>query len=212
MRQLAVVAAALALSAAVPACGGSGDGGEPTRGPASAIALPSAALSAAAEPTTPAGARATLAGETWVSVRVLPPDAVAQEQLESAGQALSEDGKPITMARTPPSLSAVLPWELVSAAPSGWAVWRPEAIDRVIEVAGGAASVSLDSVEAVAWPDACLGIDQPGKVCAQVITPGYRIVVEDNRASPSQRVEYHTDRNSPANVVRAPAVAPGATP
>lgn len=33
-------------------------------------------------------------------------------------------------------------------------------------------------VEAVAWSDACLGVQQP-LLCAQVVTPGYRVRLED---------------------------------
>lgn len=33
--------------------------------------------------------------------------------------------------------------------------------------------------EAVDWPDGCLGLQQPGRACAQVVTPGYRISFED---------------------------------
>ena len=33
------------------------------------------------------------------------------------------------------------------------------------------------SREAVEWPNACMGIENPDGVCAQVITPGYKVVV-----------------------------------
>jgi hypothetical protein len=49
--------------------------------------------------------------------------------------------------------------------------------------------IKVVSAEAVEWPDACLGITQEGIVCAQVITPGYKIVLEADR----KQVEYHTD-------------------
>ncbi|RIK35401.1 MAG: hypothetical protein DCC57_23385 [Chloroflexi bacterium] len=52
-----------------------------------------------------------------------------------------------------------------------------------------AGAVSIASVEAVDWPDACLGVSQPDVMCAQVITPGYRVVIEAN----GQQYEYHTD-------------------
>ena len=38
--------------------------------------------------------------------------------------------------------------------------------------------IQLASVDEVEWPDACLGIPAPGRMCAQVIVPGYRIVLE----------------------------------
>lgn len=33
--------------------------------------------------------------------------------------------------------------------------------------------------EAVVWPSACLGIEQPGTVCAAVATPGFRVLLRD---------------------------------
>ncbi len=34
------------------------------------------------------------------------------------------------------------------------------------------------SIEQVDWPDSCLGLEQPGKSCNMVITPGFRILLE----------------------------------
>jgi hypothetical protein len=45
------------------------------------------------------------------------------------------------------------------------------------------------SVEAAEWPDASLGCPQPGEMYAQVITPGFRIVLEAQGVS----YEYHAD-------------------
>ncbi len=42
---------------------------------------------------------------------------------------------------------------------------------------------------AVSWPDTSLGCPQPGLYYAQVITPGYRFVLEAS----GQRYPYHTD-------------------
>jgi hypothetical protein len=41
-----------------------------------------------------------------------------------------------------------------------------------------AIAVTIVSVEAVDWPDACLAIPEPDGVCAQVLTPGYKILLE----------------------------------
>jgi hypothetical protein len=41
----------------------------------------------------------------------------------------------------------------------------------------------------VEWPDACLGAALPGEMCAQVITPGFRIVFD----SPQGPIEVHTN-------------------
>lgn len=49
--------------------------------------------------------------------------------------------------------------------------------------------VSIIKVEAVEWPDSCLGISSPDVMCAQVITPGYRVLLEAN----GRQYEYHTN-------------------
>jgi len=52
------------------------------------------------------------------------------------------------------------------------------------------ARFNLRSVEAVNWNDTCLGIPQPGRVCAPAIIPGYRIILGYS----GQRYEVHTDQ------------------
>jgi hypothetical protein len=52
--------------------------------------------------------------------------------------------------------------------------------------------VLVVSIEAVDWPDTSLGCPQPGMAYAQVITPGYQIVLKAK--GPTH--EYHTDRHS----------------
>jgi hypothetical protein len=55
-------------------------------------------------------------------------------------------------------------------------------------------TITLVSVEHVDWRDACLGIQQPGVMCAQVITPGYKVILEAN----GQQYEYHTNESGSA--------------
>ncbi len=50
--------------------------------------------------------------------------------------------------------------------------------------------VVVTAVESVEWRDASLGCPQPGMLYAQVITPGYRIVL----AAAGREYVYHTDR------------------
>ena len=57
-------------------------------------------------------------------------------------------------------------------------------------------TIGLVSVEHVDWPDGCMGIHTPGVMCAMVITPGYKVVLEAN----GQQYEYHT--NESGSVVR----------
>lgn len=52
-------------------------------------------------------------------------------------------------------------------------------------------AIETISVEAVDWPDACLGITRKGIFCAQVVTPGYRIILEFD----GRRYEYRSDRH-----------------
>lgn len=92
--------------------------------------------------------------------------------------------------------------------PIGTAIATPEpgesALDPVLESAArrdlaqrlgiAATVVTVRSVESVDWPDASLGCPQPGMMYAQVITPGYRIVLEAD----GQRYEYH---GSTGNVI-----------
>lgn len=51
------------------------------------------------------------------------------------------------------------------------------------------ADVHLMFYEIVDWPDGCLGVFQEGVMCIQVITPGYRIIVEVNGVT----VELHSN-------------------
>jgi hypothetical protein len=63
---------------------------------------------------------------------------------------------------------------------------RPVEVDVESAVRQAAASqldLELDAIEIiemeeVEWPNACLGLPEPGEMCAEVITPGYRVVVE----------------------------------
>jgi hypothetical protein len=50
-------------------------------------------------------------------------------------------------------------------------------------------TLEVQSLEAVEWPDTSLGCPQPGMMYAQVITPGYRILL----VAGDQVYEYHSD-------------------
>lgn len=64
-----------------------------------------------------------------------------------------------------------------------------------------ASEITVVSTEAVEWPDACLGINEEETSCAQVVTSGYKIILEAN----GKQVEYHTDETGtvvlPATIV-----------
>ncbi|MEX2225566.1 MAG: hypothetical protein WEB52_03850 [Dehalococcoidia bacterium] len=133
-----------------------------------------------------AGRTATLGAEAFVSDRTLPADRLSAERLEDAGTATAADGQTIPMARA--ASDEVAAWELVSPDAAGWLVWRPAVVDGVLEDAG--AGATLVSVEDVNWPTACLGAASAGEVCAQVVTPGYRIVIEQG----GETITYHASR------------------
>jgi len=50
-------------------------------------------------------------------------------------------------------------------------------------------AIQLVSVEMVEWSDTSLGCPQPGMMYAQVITPGFRVIL----AAKDRTYEYHTD-------------------
>ncbi len=56
----------------------------------------------------------------------------------------------------------------------------------------GVETIGFDSWEAVDWPNASLGCHQPGMFYAQVITPGYRIILSHQ----GKPYTYHTDQTS----------------
>jgi hypothetical protein len=105
---------------------------------------------------------------------------------------------------------ALAPEEVVNriqAMVRGGSTATPEAASTVPEAIIAAIAkelgVDVDAVQVVSaeprqWPDTSLGCPKPGKMYAQVITPGYRVAVEVNGA----RLEFHTDEQG--HVVRCP--------
>jgi hypothetical protein len=59
---------------------------------------------------------------------------------------------------------------------------------------GDTVEFRLVSIEAVDWPDSCLGISSPEARCATAITPGYRMVWEVK----GKRYTYHTNAEGTA--------------
>ncbi len=57
-----------------------------------------------------------------------------------------------------------------------------------------AGEADVTEVRAVDWPNACLGVETPGLACAQVITPGYVIVLDNGLLG----FQFHTDTNGNA--------------
>ena len=52
-----------------------------------------------------------------------------------------------------------------------------------------AEEINVISFDPMEWPDSCLGVVEEGIVCAPVITPGYKILLDANGST----FEFHTD-------------------
>jgi hypothetical protein len=75
------------------------------------------------------------------------------------------------------------------------------AIDALAELLNiEPSAITLVSVEAVDWPDGCLGVHTPGVMCAQVITPGFRVTLE----AEGKRYEYHTNESGSQVILASP--------
>jgi hypothetical protein len=90
------------------------------------------------------------------------------------------------------------PWEAAAApAPSSPAPTPSTAVPTLTTVADAAKRTGVDpsaiqvvSVEARDWPDSSLGCPKPGFAYSQIVTPGFRIVLN----AAGKQLEYHTDR------------------
>ncbi|MGQ0604664.1 MAG: hypothetical protein ACT4QE_23540 [Anaerolineales bacterium] len=81
-----------------------------------------------------------------------------------------------------------------------WAAWEvpsPEgaAVKALVDKLGVTVpEIKLVTVEAAEWPDSCLGVSRPEARCAQVITPGYRVVLDYG----GQAFTFHTNADGSA--------------
>lgn len=99
------------------------------------------------------------------------------------------------------------------------AITYPAAAKKARTAAASALGVPLESVtivsaEQVEWPDVCLGVPDPLELCAQVLTPGYRVLLSASGEQLSYRTdetgavarrERQPDNTSDAPVTPAPA-------
>lgn len=72
------------------------------------------------------------------------------------------------------------------------------AVQALAEARGlAAAEITVISAEAVEWPNACLGAAEPDQACAEVLTPGYRVLLQVG----DEQVTFHTDELGAALVL-----------
>jgi hypothetical protein len=82
----------------------------------------------------------------------------------------------------------------VSPTPSGTGGQAPEIPEEIrgavaAHLGVNAAQLQIQDLQQVEWPDACLGLAQPDEMCAEVITPGYRLIVIGDGV----QYQVHTD-------------------
>lgn len=70
--------------------------------------------------------------------------------------------------------------------------------DATARLGVASAQLSVETVQQREWGDSSLGCPQPGMFYAQVITPGYLVVV----SGAGKRLEYHTDTRGRAVMCR----------
>ncbi|HWQ84196.1 MAG TPA: hypothetical protein VN363_06490 [Anaerolineales bacterium] len=81
----------------------------------------------------------------------------------------------------------------------------PEAVLQTVERLSQELGVAVEEIEIVEfeqveWPDACLGFPQEGQACAQVVTPGFRVLL----AVGDQQYEFRSDESGTVIVKTTP--------
>ena len=84
--------------------------------------------------------------------------------------------------------------------------WAQADVARTLGIATG--SVVILGVEEVAWRDSSLGCPQPGMVYLQVITPGYRILLQGGDGV----YEYHASKGADRGVLCQQRASSGSRP
>lgn len=112
---------------------------------------------------------------------------------------------PTTPAEEPTETPVQEPTETPTEPSRDLSTPAPEIEAEVVDFLAGELDVAAEelevvSVEPVVWNDASLGCPEPGEVYAQVVTPGYRVVV---RAGGTE-YEVHTDETG-GTMVRCPS-------
>jgi len=129
------------------------------------------------------------------------PDAQTSSPLPEPAGDESPLSPPPTPTPGPPELTSPLPDPSSSPIepPTGG---RDQAVAAAKARLAEELDVALDdidvtAVEAVQWSDASLGCPKPGYVYAQVITPGYRMLLEVQ----GEKHEVHTDKEGRSVVI-----------
>lgn len=102
------------------------------------------------------------------------------------------DDPAATPSATPESTAA--PTETPALATLGPAATPPADIEALLtadlarRLGADPSAITVVSVEPVSWPNTCLGVSAPDRVCAQAITPGWLAVL---RGPDGREYRYH---------------------
>jgi hypothetical protein len=86
--------------------------------------------------------------------------------------------------------------------------YRESVKDLAKKIGAPESDIAGVSQEDVTWPDSCLGCVKTGESCAQVLTPGYRIILRVRDAT----YEYHTNRGDRVRLCGQSSLSPAPTP
>jgi hypothetical protein len=90
--------------------------------------------------------------------------------------------------RTDETGGIIRPVDATLGYPAGAEAAR-QALADLISIQAG--DIQVDDVQSIAWPDSCLGIPAADAVCAQMVVPGYRVLLTANGVS----YEFHTNQD-----------------
>jgi hypothetical protein len=202
-----LVIATMALIAILPACGG---GGRP-------VPTPTPELTPVLPPVVPTPGpegRVVYQETPYVIARIVERPRFDRSLLEPAGEVVAIGGVSAPAFVCPggrPQGCEASEWEVVTEGAAAWYVWEPAAVSAArkdLALALGLREAAVTAVQAAAvdWPDACLGLAQPGEACAEVITPGFLVRLEAQGVS----YEYHTSLSG--DLLRRAGAPGGAQP
>jgi hypothetical protein len=121
------------------------------------------------------------------------PAPVVQETLSTSPtnpRAAATEQPAIPSSSTPVTPEVQLP-EIEKASSAPRDIVEKAKADLVKQFSVSADQIRIREARAVDWPDASLGCPQPDMMYAQVITPGYWILLEAD----GKQYPYHTDQN-----------------
>jgi hypothetical protein len=87
------------------------------------------------------------------------------------------------------AVPSTTPGPAFSASPEAQQAIDAAVRDAATQLNVSAADVHVDRVEARQWPDTSLGCPRQGVMYAQIVTPGFLVVVSGG----GKQLEYHTD-------------------